>query len=327
MTRRADGTVCAEGRVALSEGFAVDGGGKTLTLLRKKLPLGVKLPEGEYLAAVLGEGDDVLTEKEFCVKNYEWCGTSLGKEDRLLPGFTPVKADGASLSCVGRTYKLSANGLPEEIFADGEQILAGPVALHASRGGKVRTLSGSGKVASRRISDTRAEYEAKAKGYVVRGSLEQDGLLRFTLEFSRLPALDRLWLEIPVKKEFATLFHACGEGVRANPAGFVSKDEGVAFKSRDIPQTHVSNFIPYCWVGTDTRGIAYAADTDIGWVHTGKRDAVEVVRKADGSVSIVLNLLNDVSGGIAPKIELALMASPVKPMPKGWRGWSDGFGY
>ena len=327
VTRRADGAVCAEGRISLSDGFAVDGGGKALTLVRKKLPLDVRLAEGEYLAAVFRDGDDVLTEKEFRIKNYEWSGAALGKEDRLLPGFTPVKAEGASLSCIGRTYELAANGLPAEIFADGEQILAAPVALHASRGGKVRTLSGSGKVVSRRISDTRVEYEVTAKGYSVRGSLEQDGLLRFTLKFSRLPALDRLWLEIPVKKEFSTLFHACGEGIRANPAGFTAKGEGVFFKSRDIPQTHVSNFIPYCWTGTDTRGIAYAADTDFGWVHTDKRDAVEMVRKADGSVSIELNLLNDLSGGIAPEIELALMASPVKPMPKGWRGWSDGFGY
>ena len=111
----------------------------------------------------------------------------------------------------------------------------------------------------------------------------------------------------------------------------------MVFRSRSIPQTHASNFIPYCWVGTDTRGIAYAADTDLGWIHTEKRDAVEIVRHADGAVSIRLNLLNDMRGsgraaaagtGCPPyQFELALMASPVKPMPKGWRGWSDGFAY
>ena len=317
----------ASGVLALTDGYAMDGGGKSLMQLRKAVPIGVNLPEGDYTARLSRPGeDDALIEKEFSVRKYEWFKTTLGKEDRLLPGFTPVRAEGSVLRCVGREYEIGANGFPSRIVADGEQILAAPVALHAEKGGKTWVVAG-GKSKSRQISDTRAEYVAKADGYTLKGSLEQDGLLRFTIRFLSVPDADRVWLEIPVKKEFATLFHACGEGIRANPAGFVPAGEGVVFKSRDIPQTHVSNFIPYCWVGTDTRGICYAADNDMGWTHSEKRDAVEIVRKPDGTVSMVLNVLNAPFDAGARNVELALMASPVKPMPKGWRGWSDGFGY
>ncbi len=327
VTRRGGADVLASGKISLADGFRMDGGGQSLTLVRKALPVGVDLPGGGYIASIVRGGeDDALIEREFFIRNYDWFKNGLGKEDRLLPGFTAVEANGGLLKCIGREYEIGANGFPSRIVADGEQILAAPVALHAEKSGKSWIVAG-GKSKSRQISDTRAEYVAIADGYTLKGSLEQDGLLRFTVRFSRVPDADRVWLEVPVKKEFATLFHACGEGVRANPAGFVPSGKGVVFGSRAIPQTHVSNFIPYCWVGTDTRGICYAADTDIGWTHTEKRDAVEIVRKADGTVSIVLNLLNAPYEPGARQIELALMASPVKPMPKGWRGWADGFGY
>ena len=327
VAKRGETGVAASGGFPLSTGYPMDGGGRALTLLRRTLPLGVELPEGEYIARLMRLGEeDALMEVEFSVRNYEWVGNSVGKEDRLLPGFTPVVAAGNILKCVGREYEIGPNGFPSRVVADGEQILAAPVALHAEKDGKSWIVGGGGSKA-RQISETRAEYVARADGYTLKGSLEQDGLLRFTIRFSRVPDADRVWLEVPVKKEFATLFHACGEGVRANPAGFVPAGEGVVFKSRDIPQTHVSNFIPYCWVGTDTRGICYAADVDIGWAHTEKRDAVEVVRTADGTVSIVLNLINAPFEAGVRDIELALMASPVKPMPKGWRGWADGFDY
>ncbi len=350
VTARGGTNALASGRISLADGFQRDGGGRSLTLVRAKLPLGVDLAEGDYVAALEREGeDDALVEREFTVRKYDWFKNDLGKEDRLLPGFTPVEAVNGLLRCVGRDYEIGANGFPVHVVADGEQILAAPVALWAEKEGRSWELGGPQSSAAaearervhpvfRKVSDTRAEYEATTGDYAVKGSLEQDGLLRFTMDFKCLPDADRVWLEIPVKKEFATLFHACGEGVRANPAGFVPAGEGVVFGSRAIPQTHVSNFIPYCWVGTDTRGICYAADTDFGWVLSETRDAVEIVRKADGAVSIVLNLLNDLGGRSSPAvadargrvphvIELALMASPVKPMPKGWRGWTNGFGY
>ncbi|MBQ7188324.1 MAG: hypothetical protein IJR99_02810 [Kiritimatiellae bacterium] len=323
----------AHGELRLTDSFAIKGCGRKLKLIRTVLPLGANLPNGEYAATLspTGNPSDSLLQKEFTVKKYDWVQNDLGKEDRLLPGFTPVEANGSVLKCVGRTYEIGANGFPVRILADGEQILAAPVALHAECDGREWALpAGNGNVTSRKLSDTVAQYEADADGYSVSGRLEQDGLLRFTLHLSRIPAANRIWLEIPVKKEFAPLFHACGEGVRSNPAGFVPEGTGVVFKSRSIPQTHASNFIPYCWVGTDTRGIAYAADTDLGWLHSEKHDAVEIVRKPDGTVSIVLNLLNEPNAerdAIPCTIELALMASPVKPMPKGWRGWADYFAY
>ena len=315
--------------VSLKNAFDVSDGKKSMKVIHEKIPLGKTLAEGRYFVSLCDqETREILMEKEFHVKPYPWLGNQLGRSDRILPPFTPLRAEGRTLSCVLRDYKIGNNGMPEEVFAKGRQILAGPVALYAVKDGKTIPYPAGGLRFTKK-TPTVIEYSADTNAATVKGRLEQDGLLRLDLKLKPGKiASDRVYLDIPVKKEFATLFHAVGEYTRANPAGFIPKKKGLIFKSRSIPQVHVSNFIPYLWVGDDERGISYAADWDKGWIHTEERDAVELFRGKDGDVSIRLNLINTpIPQGKDREITIALMASPVKPMPEGWRGWSDGYGF
>lgn len=312
--------------------FAVTGkAGRRMVVVHDKirlLPEG-RLAPGRYQATLTAGGADVI-KKDFVAADYPWFGTQIGRDDILLPGFEPVKASGSRIECVGRVYEIGANGLPAEIWSLGRQILAAPVALYAVRGGAARPLEGAGRLKKPAVapsSGTRAVYEADARGYSLRGTVEQDGLLRLDLSFPRTPAVDRLYMDIVVKKEFAELFHACGEGIRSNPAGFVPPGTGKVFGSRQIPQNHADNFIPYCWVGTDDRGVCYAADSDRGWSHCAERDAVELLRSGNGDVTIRLNILNSTPQGAGREVTLCLQASPVKPMPRGWRAWADTYSY
>ena len=134
-------------------------------------------------------------------------------------------------------------------------------------------------------------------------------------------------LEIPIKKEYAQFFHVCGDAIRSNPAGTLPAGVGRIFGSRSMGGCGMTldNFMPYCWIGTDDRGICFAADTDRGWVHGKDGDAVEIWREEDGTVVLKLNLIAEAGWHPARQIELALQASPVKPMPKGWRGWVDAY--
>lgn len=324
------GKVVFSSTVSLKNGFRLGEGGKQMVVLHEKTVLDKTLPDGRYfLSLSIPKTEEVLLEKAFLVKKYDWLGNSLGKADKILSPFTPLQVRGDTLSCLLRDYEIGGNGLPSEVVTLEKQILAGPVTLNFVKGKQVTALRGKGKAEIRKLSDTAVEYKADSEqGVEVKGRLEQDGLLRLDLRFPETLEADRVYMDIPIRKEFAVLFHAVGEHIRANPAGFVPEGKGTVFQSRSVQQIHVSNFIPYLWLGTDDRGICYAADWDKGWVHTKDRDAVELFRHPDGNVSIRLNLLN------APfKIQknhivtLALMASPVKPMPVGWRGWSDGYGF
>ena len=300
--------------------------------LRKKISLAKRLDNGIYLIRLKNAANKkVLLEKRFENKNFPWINNSIGKKQRLLPGFTPVKMNGSTISVVLRDYDLSAGGLPKQIVAEGKNILAAPVTLNTLSDGKSSELVPQKFIGGKNI-ETEANYTAVCQNDIIRadinGKMEQDGLLKLDINFTalgkKLP--EQIWLDIPVDKETAQLFHACGEGIRANPAGFLPSGNGRIWGSRSIPQIKINNFIPYCWVGTDSGGIAYAADWDKGWKHSAERDAVELHRKTDGTVSIRLHLIND-PVKIDPEctMTLILMASPVKPMPENFRNWCDGF--
>lgn len=317
------------GKVALESAAKIGSGDKQLLILHKAVKLPSKLANGDYIMSLSPEGsENALLEKEFLVKWYPWQGNQLGMRDVLLPGFTPLQVKGNVISAVLRDYFIGKTGLPEQVFADGKQILAAPVTVNFVKNGKTVSAKGTAAVKPVKRSDTTVEYTASSRGMKVKGRMEQDGLLILDLTFPASLNADQVYVDIPVKKEFAELYHPIGEHIRANPAGFTPAGEGTVFKSRNLQQVRISNFIPYLWLGTDTRGICYAANWDKDWVHCKERDAVELFRHKNGDVSIRLNLIN---GPVKYKrertITIALQASPVKPMPKGWRGWSDGFGY
>ncbi len=276
---------------------------------------GGRLPEGRYTAELrwkAGQEWQVL-RKDFLVKEFPWFHTDVGTRDVVMPGFTPVEAADNSVSVVGRRYLFGADGLPAEIWSLGEQLLAAPVRLIG--GGSAP----KGAVKVRKVSDTLAAFQ----GSLAAGRVEQDGLIVLQL---RIPqGRGPVRLVIPIKQEYALFYHACGTGIRENPAGFLPQGTGKIFGSRQVPQPHYKNFVPYCWIGTDDRGICFAADNDRGWEHGEKTDALEIHRFADGHVEMVLNLVTGAGVHSARTIEVTLMASPVKPMPTGWRGWVDAY--
>ena len=314
----AKGRTVVETRVpAKRESCVLTGGKRPMMVVHEKVAVakpGEYLPDGDYtVTLVAGKDRTAQIEKKIRMKRYPWFNTTVATKDVLLPGFTPVKASGNAVEVVGRKYVFGDDGLPQEVWADGKQILARPVKLTSQTSQISQTFQTS------QTSATTVAF----RGGLASGRVEQDGFVVLDLALPETPG--DVCLEIPVKKEFATLYHACAEGIRSNPAGFVPADVGKVFGSRTIPQTHVENFIPYCWVGTDTRGICYAADSDCGWEHGKERDAVELHREADGTVTIRLNILNGPGTHAARTVTVTLMASPAKPMPKGWRGWVDAY--
>ena len=314
-------------------GFKRIYGGNETAILHTALPLSQKLEDGKYLFTVTKpESDNPLYEREFTVKDYEWLNNDIGKTDRLITGFTPIKRKGDTLSAVLKEMTLADGGLPKSVVANGEEVLARPVAVVAEASGnplawrcKAPTFTGE----SDTVITAESELECDAMKIHANIRMEQDGMLRYDWKLTRQgsnPLPTRLYVDIPVRKEVATLYHPVGERLRHNPAGFIPKVNGVVFSSRSIPQPNFDSFLPYIWVGDDYRGICYAADWDKGWCHTQERDGVELIREEDGTIVIRLNFLNEPQKLLNDNtITFALLASPVKPMPNGWRGWRDQF--
>ena len=306
--------------------------GREMATIHQALPLSKTLPDGKYSFYVAKpDSNYALYERDFVVKAYPWLGSDIGKTDRLIDGFTPLKRNGNTLSAVLKDIELGENGLPQSVVANGKEVLARPVTVVAEASGTPLAWRCQAPVFTGE-SDTAITAESKlecdALKIQAKIRMEQDGLIRYdwTLLPGKAALPTRLYVDIPVRAEVATLYHPVGEGLRQNPAGFIPKGQGRVFSSREIPQKHFDSFLPYIWVGDDYRGICYAADWDKGWCHAKERDGVELFREEDGTVVIRLNFLNDPQKLQKDNtITFALLASPVKPMPEGWRGWRDGF--
>ncbi|MBO4620973.1 MAG: hypothetical protein J5654_12800 [Victivallales bacterium] len=315
-----------------TKGYSSVVNGHERAILHVALPLTRKLPDGKYSFFVTKpDADYPIYEKNFFVKDYPWLNNSIGKADRLIDGFTPLKRNGNTLSAVLKDVELGENGLPAAVTANGKSVLARPVAVIAEANGvplKWRCQAPAFTGESDTLITAEGELECDALKIRAKIRMEQDGLLRYdwTLLPGKASLPTRLYVDIPVRADVATLYHAVGEGLRSNPAGYVPQGQGLLFSSKEVPQKRFDSFLPYLWVGNEYRGICYAADWDKGWCHSKQRDGVELLREPDGTVVIRLNLLNE------PKklqkdntITFALLASPVKPMPQGWRGWRDAF--
>jgi len=261
----------------------------------------------------------------FRIERYEWEDSPLGKSNAIIPPFTPLQVRGTDVSCILRTHRLGPLALWEQVASLDRDLLARPMALHVTDAAGKPVDWQHGRVEIVESEPHRVTARARADNPLVTvdsvAEFDYDGLMTVTLKI--VPRTDAevggVRLDIPLKRAIATLFHASGEGLRANPAGEIPAGAGVVWDSRRIPQSNVENFIPYIWVGGEQRGICWAADWDKDWIHGDARSAVELVRENDA----LLIRCNFVVGPAALRrpreITFAVQASPVKPMPKDWR--------
>ena len=162
---------------------------------------------------------------------------------------------------------------------------------------------------------------------------EFDGMykVQMTLSPQHAVAVKSLKVVVPIKPEFATYFHACGEGIRYGFSyGYLPDGKtGRLWDSKQVDGQPmlVGSFIPYVWIGNDRGGLCWFADSDQGWMPNDAVPAIEIRRDTPDSVNLVLNLISSNATIDQPRtITFAFQATPVKPIRPGWRmdTWSTG---
>jgi len=266
-----------------------------------------------------------------------WWKNTIGRSDKVMPGWTPVRAKEKTLSVILRDIRFSDAGLPESVISAGAEVLAGPVALAAAVGEREVRLA---PVPNAFRAETRGEVRADFSGRVagagivadVKGYLEFDGMMWFelTLRPEKQPSkIDALSLRIPYNEDCSRLVHwwSGAHGFRnprvvhigATPAG-----EGAVFSSLDKQrvQLHGSmrgSFIPYVMFTGDRRGMAWFAENDRGWTQSTTTPAVSIERQGR-TVTLALNLIAEPVTIAGPRtIEFGLHPIPVKELEPGWR--------
>lgn len=294
-----------------------------------KLPL-PSLPGGDYVAEVELEG--VKTDPiriPYTRHVMPWEKNTLGKSDALVPPFTPIAVEGRQVATVLRVHDLDEMGLFRQIRSLDKPLLKGPMRLEATVNGK--TVAAQGRALkfvehkpTRAVSE--ASWSAGALSGTSRGEWDYDGLLKWTLQIQPARArVDALTLVIPLDNQAAPLFHACTDGLRFNYAGFTPEGEGRIWDGTKAARNSIlGSYVPYIWLGAEERGFAVFGENDQGWVTSADVPCQEIVRQGD-TLELRLHLIaTPTTLASARQIVLGFQATPVKPMPEGWRRWTMG---
>ena len=311
----------------------------------------------ELRAVARDAGGNTICEavRTFERKQPPWWGNKLGVTDKVMPGWTPVEVKGRTLSVVCRDIRFSDSGLPESLVSAGEEILAAPIALTATAGGKAETLKPvAGAFRAETKGKVRADFAGKATGAgiaaTVKGYLEFDGMMWFSVTLrptavdssrQQSTAIESLRLTIPYTQDASRLLHwwSGNRGFR-NPRvvhlGATPEGQGDVFASFDQSRVALygrmrGSFIPYVMLTGDQCGMAWFAENDRGWTQSREIPAV-VIRREGQTVALVLNVISETTKLGAPRaFEFGLHPTPVKPIDPDWRitpymgMWPDSF--
>jgi hypothetical protein len=274
----------------------------------------------EVVAAVTARGGPAFeVRSELVVPRTEWLGNGLGLEDRVLPPWTPMEADGTNVNCWGRQYRFGGV-LPTQVTTAGAEVLSRPIALNLRSGDQTAAWRDE---RARLMASSATRAELTTEGVATLGDAatrfrttiqaEYDGFVLIELTCDSpadLPA-EELSLEIPVKAQNALYRHRYASSWIPT-SGNVPERTGVVDKSA---------WIPFAWLGDNDRGLFWCMESDQAWPNGKAENAFEIVRQGD---EIVMRLKLLAKGQRLPadwKLVLGLQATPVKPIPKDWRKW------
>ncbi|MBQ3340909.1 MAG: hypothetical protein IJG84_03360 [Kiritimatiellae bacterium] len=263
---------------------------------------GIPELDGEYVCTVSFPGlKDVTASQAFVRRRFQWEHNKLGRSGAVPAPFTPVVRGKDRVSVVLRDHEIGTLGLWRQVKAVGKDLLSRPIALE-----------GPGAADAMRRASATSDWDV-------------DGMMTWTLAL-KPGRYEPFSLVIPMREDRATLYHACVDGLRSNDAGAIPAGEGRVWDSSMAKgrRSIVGSYLPYVWIGGPLRGIATFGENDRGWVVDGKTPCLEIVRRP-GEVALVANLVQAPTEFSEQRvIRLALQATPVKPMPDGWRALSHG---
>jgi len=286
----------------------------------------VTLPdiEGTYTITLNLNGETL--SKEFIRQRYPWERNPLGKSRKVYPPFTPMTLKGRTISTVLRDHQIAKSGLPEQITVQGVDILAAPVSLLVNGSAVPANAIEYPEIAADVIR-TSSRFSTDSFTAEAKGRWEYDGCLKYdlTIDPQKCSGLHSLILEVPLKAQFANMFHAMGDGIRNTLYDYLPEGEGVIWDATKVQGGYMpEKFCTYLYLGSPLRGLSFFCENDKGWSWDRSTPNMTVSR-TDGIIYLRVNLINKAVTASSPcTISFGLLAAPVKPRIAEWRTlWLD----
>ncbi len=268
--------------------------------------------------------------------------------------WTPViveeNKNGCCASVWGRDYKIENNLLFSSVTSLGDELLSAPIRISASENGKKIEWQDVDVFLSQTEDEKAVIYAtAQSEAFIVNTSttIEFDGCATvdiklmprgftvpqlFGLEKKDPPKtnLDYFHLEIPIKREFATLYHSYPCGVLPDASGTNEKVAANMYSGsgKITGESMASGFSSVMFLGNDEKGFFTYLDTDEGWQSEDIRRMMEYdvsddevvlrLRFIDGQPKRWAEIETDQGQYEYPDISYRVFfqATPIKPFPE-----------
>jgi hypothetical protein len=227
-----------------------------------------------------------------------------------------MSVTGNSVSCWGREYRFADLPVPSRIINQGNDILSGPIRLRGRANGRMLQWSeAETKVTQCTDTAVRLSSRATAGGVILTGTTmaEFDGLMRvdLTLDGGEEDRVESFMLEIPIRKQYATLFFGQPMDTRMGPGhpypNWAGAQNGFA------PQTPAAGpFTNYVWLGNDHLGLVWCCEAPRNWSNADPDRAIEVIPRDDHTVLRIKFVDAPINLDEPLEFTFGLQATPVK---------------
>ena len=232
----------------------------------------------------------------------------------VLSPWTPVRTDGTKVSVVGRDYIFADAAMPVAMNVSGNDILAGPIriAVCGTNGAEAVWNSGGSWVES--SDDESATICAWQSSDVaiadVIARVEFDGMAKVTLtvlpqQSQPVLSISKVWLEIPLKPEFATL--------RATYPRTWGKVENAG----GVHGALAWPFKPSVWLGNEDLGICWFCESNERFANIDPDRVVEVLPGEKETV-LRIRFADHFVRKLPMSWTFGLQLTPVKPFDRSW---------
>jgi len=262
---------------------------------------------------------EIVMEPSPWFKSREKLGLEALDGNYVPSPFSPVSAKGSTLSVWARDYDFGGSGILDQVTAKGEKLLRKSVNLTVN--GKELKL-GDFKVLKQEKG--RIEFSKTAAGADLKGTFEYDGMVHFRLTLRPGEKVNEMTLRVPMSQSASELLHFVGATDRiGGDYGPTSPKGSNTFKLAEKPGVvWQKRFGTHTWLGSTRSGLQYFVGSE-QYCHPRKRtDLLEIVRNADGSADFLVKMVVKPLPDNAPKeftLDFGFIATPVKPLPAGWR--------
>lgn len=246
-------------------------------------------------------------------------------DDFVMPPLTPVALKKDQIEVWGRTYDLSGTELLNGISSNHQELLRAPISAIAEINEKSVTMKfGSFKVMRQGNGRIVMERPVTFNGGKGRAefTFEYDGMIWCSLEIEGTQNITKFELVVPLTGVSAQMVHYVG--VTKNLASVVgpqySYSQSLSSNKGSILKL---GFVSHLWVGNTDGGLQFFAESDRNWWPVDRKDAIELIRTNDSNVNMAIKFLASappITGRQNLSYNFGFIATPVKPMPRGWRG-------